>query len=216
MLQRIARGVLALAVLGIALPAAAQDTIALYADFGDGGELSRALITKEGEPFDVVVVTRTDHDSGYIEFQMTELPQLYPGVFKYTTTRIGGGTVDFGDQDQGIHAFGYPECARAGTQEVLRVRYSDVSGSLPSNVVLTVGPTFADGNYHPHFPGELGYVDCSHVDHGLTPEPWDAETGMDPGLIAGVESTDGILVLNPDGLSVPNEDASVGALKGRY
>jgi hypothetical protein len=218
MLQRIVRGVLVLAVLGAALPAPAQDTIALYADFGEEGELARTLITKQGEPFDVVVVTKTDHDSRYIEFWMTELANLYSGVFKYTTSRIGGQTIDYGDGDEGIHAFMYPFCAAAGTQEVLRVRYYDVSGSLPENVVMSVGPTYPDPDrpYVPHFPGQTGYTDCAGVDHVLTPEPWDPETGIDPGRIGGVESTAGILVLNPDGLSVPNQNGSVGVLKARY
>lgn len=208
--------VLAVAVAGVARPAAAEDTIALYADFGAGTGSSRAVILKPGEPFDIVAVTNTSSTGRHIEFGMTELSTVYSGVFKVSTTRYGGSTVALGNEDLGEQVFALYGCMPAGTNEVVRIRYHDVNGSLPDNVVLSLNGLQPRDLFAPHFPGEMGYIDCTEVDHLLAPAPWDESTGMDPSRIDGVSSTDGILVLNPNGLSVPTRDGTMSTLKARY
>ena len=148
---------------------------------------------------------------------MTELQNLYAGVFKYTTTRFGGATVSYGNEDVGEQAFGYGACANAGENEILRIRYHDVNGSLPENVVISVFDPGPDNSYFEMSDGEMLYVDCSPGDyHQLTAEPWDDSSGIDPTRIEGVTSTDGILVLNPQGLSVSSEFSSLSTLKSRF
>ena len=217
MLKTIAAGILTLVIAFGAVPATAQDTIGVYADFGDGGELSRSLITKVGEPFDIVVVTKTNYSGDLIQFEMTELQNLYAGVFKYTTTRFGGATASFGDEDIGEQVFGYGACAGAGENEILRIRYHDVNGSLPENVVVSVFDPGPDNSYFEMLNGVMMYSDCYTVAYRqLVAEPWDESSGMDPTLIEGVTSTDGILVLNPQGLSVSSEFSSLSTLKSRF
>jgi hypothetical protein len=205
------------AVLGAATTASAQDTIAIYADFGEGEELSRSLITKTGEPFDVVVVAKTSSPMDYVEFSMSEIALEYPGVFKHTWSVIGGQTVTLGDHDLGEYSFGTPGCPEPGEHELIRIRYYDVNGSLPDNVVLSLrGMDYRD-NYWFRFPDEMGYTDCGYPsqEHVLAPEAWQDDS-MDPQRIEGVTSTDGILVLNPVGLSVDAASASIGVLKSRF
>lgn len=214
MLSKVVPFLLILAMMSGA--AWAQDTIGLYADFGDGDGLARALVPKVGEPFDVVVVMKADSGSEYIEFVMTELAPFYSGVFKYSTTRINGVTVDLGNDNFGGHAFGFGSCVDSGEHEVLRVRYFDVDGSLEPNVVLSLRPFEAADGVAAHFEGTMGYSDCAGRDVALAPEPWDGESGFDPTRIAGLESTDGILVLNPDGLTVAAGPQTIGLLKGRF
>ena len=199
-------------------PVAAQDTLALYADFGeeDDGALSRALITKPGVPFDVVAVAKTNAGISYVEFSMTELSMIYPGVFKYTTLHLGTDVPNFGDPDLGEYAFGSELCSEAGQVEVVRVRYHDVNGSLPENVVLSLRNMESRGDLRLyHFDGSMGYVDCANTNHVLTPEEWDDDS-MDPTRIDRVTNTDGILVINPAGLSVRARESSVSVLKGRF
>lgn len=200
-------------------PVAAQDTLALYADFGeeDDGALSRALITKPGVPFDVVAVAKTDAGLTYIEFSMTELSMLYPGVFKYTTLLLGTDRPNFGDADLGEYAFGSGiHCTPGGEVELMRVRYHDVSGSLPENVVLELRNMESRGDLRLYaFDGSMGYVDCANTNHILTPEEWD-DDAMDPTRIDGVVDADGILVINPAGLTVRSTESTVSTLKSRF
>lgn len=223
MFKKLLAAALVLAVIAGTSQAEAQDTIGLYADFGEGGELSRSLITKPGTPFDVVVVTKTDFGSNFSQFVMTALPMLYPGVFKFWTTRVTGSTLDFGNQDVGEHSVTYMSCLQAGTAEVVRIRYADLSGTLGPNVVLSLRGVGPGDSILPAFGGEMGYVDCARTagdqttgNHVLTPEPWDSSSNVDPTRISGVQSTNGILVLNPAGDAVPTASDSIGLLKSRF
>ena len=197
-------------------PAQAQDTIGLYADFGDAGELSRSIITKPGTPFDVVVVTKADRGSSAIEFIMTELVWIYPGVFKVSTAKVNDTKLDIGDNDVGEYVIAYATCVNSGTTEVARVRYHDVSQSIGPNVVLSLRGLGPGDSWPSTFDGDMGYVDCDYSKFVLTPEPWDDSSNVDPTRIAGLESTDGILVLNPEGLSVPAAVKSMGTLKSQF
>lgn len=203
-----------LLALLVAMPAAAQDYIGVRADFGGG--LEPVGVTKTGEPFDVVVVMHPSHDSAAAEFVITELMNLFPGVFKFQTTRINNTPLDLGNNQQGEYIIAYGVCVESSRYEAVRIRYFDVDGSIGRNVVLEVGGLGPDASFPSTFGGEPGYVDCADAKHTLRGLPWEADTGIDPMLIEGVTSTDGIMVLNPDGISVDAEATSVGALKTRF
>lgn len=210
-------GVLAVIVAGalVGTPVLAQDTIGIYADFGEG--LESAGITKPGTPFEIVVVASPSQDHAAMEFVMTELMHLYAGVFKYTTSKINDTSLDLGDNQVGEYLMAYG-CMPAGESEMVRVRYYDVTGEIGENVVLALSGFGPDASKASSFDGGIGYAGCvGNLElYDLVAEPWDAASEFDPSRIPGVESTDGILVLNPAGLSVPVADASVGTIKSRY
>lgn len=195
--------------------AQAQDTIGIYADFGEG--LAPSVITKPGTPFDVVVVAHTDESSAAMEFVMTELIHLYAGVFKLKTDKINNTPLDLGDNQMGEYLMAYRPCPGPGPTEMVRIRYYDLEGEIGENVVLQLRG-FQPGDSKPStFDGQPGYVTCeSYEARVLTGVEWDDSSGIDPMLIPGVESTDGIVVLNPVGISVAGEFTSVGAIKSRF
>lgn len=198
-------------------PASAQDTIGIYADFGEGEGLARSIITKPGTPFDVVVVANTYRDSGAAEFVMTELMLLYSGVFKFQTTKVNNTPLDLGDNQVGEYLLAFAACIDAGLIELVRIRYYDLDGAIGPNVVLSLSGFGPDASMPSSFDGGMGYVDCEHDElHALTPEPWDESSDVDPKLIAGVDSTEGILVINPEGITVPAGVSSMGSLKSRF
>jgi hypothetical protein len=217
MFKKLSSVLLVLVGIGCVIaPAQAQDTIGLYADFGEGGELSRSIIVKPGTPFDVVVVTSTDHESSAIEFIMTELVWIYSGVFKVSTTKVNDTLMDLGDNDVGEYLVAYGGCVDAGTTEIVRVRYANVRQPIGPNVVLSLRGFGPGDNWPSSFGGQIGYADCDMSKFVLTPEPWDDSSNVDPTRISGLESTDGILVLNPEGLSVPAAARSMGTLKSQF
>jgi hypothetical protein len=195
-------------------PVAAQNTIAIYADFGDG--LDPAGVTKVGEPFDVVVIAETDLGIAGIEFVMTELMHLHSGVFKVATRKFNDTPLDLGDNQQGEYLMALGGCSDPGTNEMVRVRYYDVDGSLGDNVVLSLSGFGPENSRPSTFHGHMGYVDCDTRGFVLTPKPWEYDNGVDPSLIDGVENTDGVVVLNPAGIGVPTGKASVSGLKSRF
>lgn len=216
MKKRITGLLLVLSVAVLAGAASAQDTIGIYADFGEGGGLESAGITKPGTPFDIVVVADPSEDHGAMEFVMTELMHLYGGVFKYSTHKINDTTLDLGDNQAGEYLMAYG-CTPAGEQEMVRIRYYDLNGEIGENVVLQLSGFGPDASKPSSFDGGMGYASCAMGKVELTAVPWDvASTQMDPARIPGIASTDGIVVLNPAGLSVPNDGSSMGLLKSRY
>lgn len=194
--------------------AQAQDTIGIYADFGEG--LAPSVITKPGTPFDVVIVTTTDKPSCASEFVMTELIHLYAGVFKLQTDKINNTPLDLGDNQMGEYLLAYMGCVEEGAQEVIRIRYYDVDGELGNNVVLQLRGLQPGDTMPSTFDGQMGYVSDDEDARVLTGEPWDMASGLDPTLIPGVESTNGMMVLNPAGISVAGEFSSVSTLKSRF
>jgi hypothetical protein len=219
-MRRISILVLVVAVVLTSMPAAAElpsrGTIGLYLDLSDGNDLSRAGTPKVGDPFELVVVTEAQTSAGAAVFSITELNLLYPGVFKVSTWRFNDSNMEMADNDQGEYAFAYMGCFPAGREQVLRVGYVDVNGDLPEDVVLRVSGIAGDQLHAPALEGAPGYVDCE-VDEifALDPEPWDESSNVDPTLIEGVGTTDGLAVLNPS-LRVPVAESSMSTLKAMY
>jgi hypothetical protein len=129
---------------------------------------------------------------------------------------VNDTNLDLGDNDVGEYVMAYAACVDAGITEVVRVRYQDISKSIGSNVVLSLRGLGPGDSWPSSFGGDLGYVDCSDTKWVLTPEPWDDSSDVDPTRISGLDSTDGILVINPEGISVPAVVSSRGALKSRF
>ena len=206
---------LLLAVLALVAPVAgAQDTIGIYIEDDDG--LDRAGVTKVGEPFDVVVVVNASKSGGAIEFVMTELMHLFPGVFKFSTKKVNDTPLDLGNNQQGEYLIAYGGCVDAGSFEVVRLQYYDVDGSIDDNVVLGLSGLGPESDYPSTFDGQMGYISCQDEGVILVGEPWEHDDVIDPTRIEGVVNTDGIVVLNPVGLGVTNEEASVSTLKTRF
>lgn len=201
---------------GFASPVHAQDTIGIYVDFE--GDLSSAAVTKPGVPFEIVVVAEMDAQSGAAEFVMTELMHLYSGVFKFWTTKINNTHLDLGDNQSGEYLMAFAGCMDAGVQELVRVQYYDVNGEIGSDVVLELSGLGPDASMPSSFDGGMGYASCGDSQglRELAPAAWDDSLDIDPLRIPGVESTDGILVLNPSDDIVPTADQSVGLLKSRF
>jgi hypothetical protein len=208
---------LTLPLLVVALTASAQapngGTIGLYLD--DGNDLSRAGITKVGEPFEIVVKTNSPSRTSALLCAVTELNLLHPGVFKVTTWKHNDSTLDMGNNDLGQYLIAYGVCAPAGELEVLRIGYVDFDDELPNDIALYVHGEVEERIAEPSLGGLPGTVDCDEdLILALSPEPWEDDS-IDPTQIEGVTTTDGLLVLNPS-QSVDVEGASMSTLKSRF
>ena len=198
------------ALLLAASPATAQDTICLYGDTGSG--LSRSIETGDA-PFDIAVITETDHTSTAAEFVLDDVKALYPSVMRLSITKINDTPLDYGDNGVGEYYMAYATCVNPGEVELVRISYGDFGLAIGQDVVLGVRG-FGPGDSQPSsFGGEPGYLDCDETPHVLTGKPWDV-AGQDPTRLPGVDSADGVVVLKA--VAIPTSPNSISTLKSRY
>lgn len=215
MIKKLSASLFALAlVASVFAPAQAQDWIAIYGDTGSG--LSRAINTTPGVPFDIVVQNQTDNTSAAAEFVIDDVKVLFPSVFRLSITKVNNTPLDLGDNTVGEYLIAYGVCLSAGTVEIVRINYGDFGGAITNDVVLGIRGLQPGDSRPSSFNGSTGYVDCTNAKHPMTLEPFPAPDviGVDPTKLVGVDSGDGVCVLNAD--VTPNETASVGTLKGRF
>lgn len=212
MLSRSAVGtaLISLLISVMHMPAIAQDTIALYGQVD--APLSRFIYT-DTQTFDIVALATSSKCQGAIEFVMTELTVLYPGVFKTDTRRANDTPLDLGDNDVGEYLIAYGDCLGPGPVEAVRVTYLDADGSLigPDTVLSVRG--FQPGDSRPSSCGGLPcYVSVSSDNNKyvLALEAW-SEYGMPDN-----QDLAGAVVLNPSGFPVASEATSLGCLKARF
>ena len=201
------------------LPAFGQDTIAVYGDTGEG--IARTLTTPTGwELFDLVVVVNADEGVRALEFKITELTASYPGVIKLPPEIPGDSPRTNSQIDLGhyVIAFDYfgGTCLEPGAIEVLRLSYMDLDGVIGRNFVITPGPLQPGDETPPSCSGTMCSFGCPWVEYALAGAPWEDVDVIDPLWIPGVESSDGVLVLNPDPMAVSGEPSSLGCLKARF
>jgi len=202
--------------------AVAQDTISLYGDTGDG--LAR-FISTGSDPFDIVVLAKTNHVvRASIALVITELGQTAPGVFRV------GVEPDFGTvayvEGQGVTEYAVSsgaECVGSGPFEVLRITYLDMSGtSVGSDTVLgTRGLQPGDSSGSGHPDGSISTVACYLEDCPLTDPPYWCRIplALEPWSESGMpdrEDLAGAVVLNPTWLPISNETVGMSALKTRF
>ena len=186
--------------ISVVNPVDTSDTIALYLDVGAGAE--RYAQVNSGATFDLIVMTDTLNGSAAGEFVLAEVASLFPAVLKLSVTKINDTTFDMGDNDVGEYYMVYFGCVPPGPAEIVRIQYVDMSGVLPSDLVLDVRG-FQPGDSQPSsFGGEPGYLDCNDVLQplaGLEPE---LETG------SGAVIPLGGAVINPTLPVVPHVSTS--------
>jgi hypothetical protein len=186
----------------------AQGTIGLYGDTGSG--LFRFIDTGAVQ-FDIIALTDIVEPSCAIEFIMTELTVLFPGVLKTSTVKVNNTPLDLGDNAIGEYLLAYMECMDPGPLEVVRVTYLDLDGAITLNDVVLSLRGYGPGDSRPSsFNGDMGYIDPLDGKHVLTSEPW-SEFGM-----SNTTELAGAVVLNPTWLPVPSGVASMSALKARF
>lgn len=215
MIKKLSASILFLALIaGVFAPAAvqAQDTIGLY--FDNAGTLQRFGNVTVGISFDIVAVAKKVNSSTAGEFIMTDIKNELPTVFKLNTAKVNNTNLDLGDNNLGEYLLAYGSCIGAGQVELVRVTYLDVAAAVPADYVLSLRG-FGPGDTRPtSFGGEPGYVDCVSIKHVLSLEPWTDFGTHDPTKAPGVESADGVAVLNAD--LIPNEGSTMGSLKARF
>jgi hypothetical protein len=176
------------------------------------GVKSQVLDVGFGQTFDLVVSLDSGGDgSTAAEFVMTELLLIAPGVFKLSTLKINGTTLDLGDNSLGEYLLAFGSCVPGSAPvEMVRVNYGAFQGIPGTDTVITLRG-FQPGDTRPSsFNGELGWIDCA--DNGFTA----ALGGTDGGFSGGADFPDGACILNPTPEVVDNEAGTVGQLKARF
>ena len=207
-------GLLVLAL--IPTPALAQ-TMAVSVDpdrTPGGAPLVQVFDVTISVAFDVVVwLDSAGHPGQAVEFVVTDLAEIVPGVFKISTVTIGN-PIDLGLEfpAPGEFALVYGECVAANNQlELARITYADFTGVLGMDQVMTVRG-FQPGDSVPStFGGQPGFVDC---DDALV----SCEMGGTAGGVtgSGVTFPAGALILNATPLVVPTGDGSIARLKAKF
>ena len=193
---------LALLIMLVARPAAAGPTMALWGD--DGSGLSPDLAPRTGVPFDVVVTLDSDGQSvAAAEFVISDLRNVFPGVFAVATKKINDTPLDLGQNDLGEYIIALGGCEPSGRQiELVRITYADYSGAIGAQSALLTIRGFEAGDTQPSsFGGFPGIVNC-----------------RDPGdkFVAemGGHENEGALCVNC--FEPPANDASMGELKSKF
>lgn len=203
--------ILLLSLLLIATPASALETIGAYVDVGGGNV--RYADTPIGTPFDIVVIQKSELPAGATEFSVTELQQLYPGVFKINVLRANNSGLDLGNNDIGEYVIAFGDRLDAPI-ELVRVTYLDVGGLIEDNVVLNVGGnieilTGCTGVQSPCYAGYTGPAITDVELRSLYAEPPSLVTGD------GVPVPEGAAILNPTYPVMPDDPAMYFAAEAR-
>lgn len=152
---------LALLILLFGRPAVAGPAMALWGDDGTG--LSPDLAPRTGVPFDVVVTLDSDGQSvAAAEFVISDLRNVFPGVFAVATKKINDTPLDLGQNDLGEYIMAIGDCEPPGREiELVRITYADYSGVIGAQSVLLTIRGFEAGDTQPSsFSGSPGIVDC--------------------------------------------------------
>jgi hypothetical protein len=192
-----------LLALALLLPQAAPagPTMAIWSDTGTG--LSPDLTTQTGQNFTVVVTLDSDgSDALAAEFVITEIRDVFPGVFALETKKINDTVLDLGQNDVGEYMMAFMNCVPAGDRiEMVRITYADFTGVIGGRSALLTLRGYQIGDSQPSsFNGSPGFVACDET------TSYAAEMG-------GHEN-EGALCINC--FEPPATEASVTDLKSRF
>lgn len=166
-----------------------------------------------GTQFDVVVLLNSeDSPSAAVEFVITELLLIAPGVFKLGSSLDHLSPLLWINDWPGEYIIAFGGCMPAGSGlELLRVTYGTFGGPVPPDTVIELRGFQPGDSFPSAFDGNPGIIDCS--DNGFA-----GRMGGHPGghTETGVVFPDGSLGLNLTQPVVPAEAGSWGALKSRY
>ena len=192
---------LALVVILVHSPALAGPTMALWADVGAG--LSPDLTPPAGVQFDVVITLDSDGASALAaEFVITDLRNVFPGVFAMATKKINDTSLDLGQNDLGEYLMAFSACEPSGNRiEMVRITYADFSGVIGNqSTVLTLRGFEAGDTLPSSFNGSPGFMECD-------------ETTKQSAQMGGNDN-EGALCVNC--FEPPANDASMTNLKSKF
>jgi hypothetical protein len=200
------KAALLISLMIFAIPAAAQPALSLWID--DDGTLVDDYDVQVSVTFEVVVRLDSDgHDLSLVDWGMTELATVAPGLFNLgMNSPIGSCGFIPENCFEGNYSIFVNGCHPPGAGiEVIRISYADFTGAAGPDIVATIGPNGFGG-----IPSSPGFVDCSDVGFAA---PMDGPSGGETS--SGVVWPPGGLILNPT-RPIPVEPTTVSMLKSRY